>query len=700
MLREGIYLADRYEIVGKAGTGGMADVYKAKDHVLGRFVGVKVLKQEFSEDVNFVTKFRTEAQSAAGLEHPNIVNIYDVGSENSIHYIVMEYVEGITLKTYIEKKGQLSFKEAVSIAIQVGRGIEAAHNKHIIHRDIKPQNIIISTEGKVKVTDFGIARVANSNTINSDVMGSVHYASPEQARNGFVDGKSDIYSLGIVMYEMVTGRVPFDGESTVAVAIQHLQEEMVAPSAYAPNLPISIEKIILKCTQKSPDRRYDSISSLLMDLKKALISPDEDFVVMVPLGQQDKTRVVKQDEVESIKQQTRNIYYKEELDEEEEEDEEEEDEDDDGFLNPKMEKAVTIMGIVAAVIIVAIILYIGGSFLGFFKFGGGEEKDTDTPKVEGEKEPGKEEEGDGPESEKVQMIGLKGKTYEEAQQALNSIGLGIKRAGEESSEEYPEGQIVSQSEEEGAMVEKNTMILVVISSGVGEFDVPDVKGRPKSEAESVLRSVGLVPVFDYQHDDSIPSDQVISQSPDAGAKAKKGDTVTVMLSQGRETVQMPDVRNKPEADARAELGNAGIEVVSTSSDYSDDIPEGNVVSQSIAPGKTVEKGTQVTLTISMGKKITTQYYSLNNYAINLPDSIPLDATRVEAKITLHKSEGDDVINSWTATSFPYTVNVSNIENCSRGYFVIEWEWAYRDEDDAEITETDKTVIEGVGFTQN
>ena len=341
MLREGIYLADRYEILGKAGTGGMADVYKAKDHILGRFVGVKVLKQEFSEDVNFVTKFRTEAQSAAGLEHPNIVNIYDVGSENSIHYIVMEYVEGITLKTYIEKKGQLSFKEAVSIAIQVGRGIEAAHNKHIIHRDIKPQNIIISTEGKVKVTDFGIARAANSNTINSDVMGSVHYASPEQARNGFVDGKSDIYSLGIVMYEMVTGKVPFDGESTVAVAIQHLQEEMVAPSAYALNLPISIEKIILKCTQKSPDRRYDNISDLLMDLKKALISPGEDFVVMVPLGQQDKTRIVKQDEVETIKQQTRNIYYKEELEDEGEvEEEDDEEEDDEGFLNPDRKSVV------------------------------------------------------------------------------------------------------------------------------------------------------------------------------------------------------------------------------------------------------------------------------------------------------------------------------------------------------------------------
>ena len=214
MLKEGVILGERYEIISRIGSGGMADVYKAKDHTLNRFVAVKVLKPEFRKDKGFITKFRVEAQSAAGLAHPNIVNVYDVGSEEGLHYIVMEYVEGITLKTYIEKKGQLSFKEAVSIAIQVARGIEAAHNKQIIHRDIKPQNIMISTEGKVKVMDFGIARAASSNTVSSDVMGSVHYSSPEQARNGFVDGRSDIYSLGIVMYEMVTGRVPFDGDTT------------------------------------------------------------------------------------------------------------------------------------------------------------------------------------------------------------------------------------------------------------------------------------------------------------------------------------------------------------------------------------------------------------------------------------------------------------------------------------------------------
>ena len=334
MLARGTFIADRYEILDKVGAGGMSDVYKAKDHILDREVAVKVLKAEFAEDVTFVTKFRSEAQSAARLEHPNIVNIYDVGSENGMYYIVMEYVEGITLKTYIEKKGRLNFKEAISIAIQVGRGIEAAHKKNIIHRDIKPQNIIISTEGKVKVTDFGIARAASSNTIHADVMGSVHYASPEQARNGYVDGRSDIYSLGIVMYEMVTGRVPFDGDSTVAVAIQHLQEEMVAPSAYAPDLPISLEKIILKATMKNPDRRYATIEDLLMDLKKALVSPNEDFVTMIDADEAEKTRIVSPEEQEQIRQELAD-GDDEELAEDDEEDEDDEDEcccDEDDFF--------------------------------------------------------------------------------------------------------------------------------------------------------------------------------------------------------------------------------------------------------------------------------------------------------------------------------------------------------------------------------
>jgi len=313
MLTEGMYIADRYEIIGKIGAGGMSDVYKAKDLTLGRFVAIKVLKPEFSEDLNFVTKFRTEAQSAAGLEHPNIVNIYDVGSEKGMHYIVMEYVEGITLKTYIEKKGQLSFKEAVSIAIQVGRGIEAAHSKGIIHRDIKPQNIIISKDGKVKVTDFGIARATTSTAtqaVTTTVMGSVHYTSPEQARGGIVDEKSDIYSAGITMYEMITGHVPFDGDSTVTVALKHLNEVIKSPAEEVPDIPYSLECIIMKCTQKLPNKRYMSCEELLQDLKHSLVDPDGDFVVLdgvtkrMPAASQDTGRttvVMSQDELNRMK---------------------------------------------------------------------------------------------------------------------------------------------------------------------------------------------------------------------------------------------------------------------------------------------------------------------------------------------------------------------------------------------------------------
>ncbi len=306
MIRLGMFLGDRYEILQKIGSGGMAEVFKGKDHKLNRFVAVKVLKDEFVEDKNFVRKFKEEAQAAAGLAHPNIVNVYDVGDEQNINYIVMELVEGITLKTYIEKKGRLTVKEATSIAIQMGAGLELAHNNQIVHRDIKPQNIIISREGKVKVTDFGIAKSVSSNTNTSDAMGSVHYTSPEQARGGYSDAKSDIYSLGIVMYEMVTGRVPFDGETTVVVAVKHLQEDIVSPRVYASDIPVSLEHIILKCTEKSPDRRYASVADLTADLKQSLVTPDVNFVKEI-LPDGAKTVAITRDDISKIKQETGRI---------------------------------------------------------------------------------------------------------------------------------------------------------------------------------------------------------------------------------------------------------------------------------------------------------------------------------------------------------------------------------------------------------
>lgn len=292
MIKSGMMIGGRYEVLEKIGTGGMSDVYKAKDQKLNRMVAVKILKQEFSENRNFVSKFRVEAQAAAGLMHPNIVNVYDVGEEDGIHYIVMELVEGITLKKYIEKKSRLTIKEAISIAIQVSMGIEAAHNNHIIHRDIKPQNIMISKEGKVKVTDFGIAKAASSNTITSNVMGSVHYTSPEQARGGFSDEKSDIYSLGITMFEMLAGRVPFNGDTTVSIAIKHIQDELPDIREFVPEIPVSVENIIIKCTQKSPDRRYQCMEDIIKDLKHSLINPDDAIAQLDTADEAGKTKIV------------------------------------------------------------------------------------------------------------------------------------------------------------------------------------------------------------------------------------------------------------------------------------------------------------------------------------------------------------------------------------------------------------------------
>ncbi len=654
MLEVGMYIADRYEIVGKIGTGGMADVYKAMDLTLGRNVAVKVLKPEFSEDLNFVTKFRTEAQSAAGLEHPNIVNIYDVGSERGMHYIVMEYVEGITLKTYIEKKGQLSFKEAISIAIQVGRGIEAAHNKGIVHRDIKPQNIIISTEGKVKVTDFGIARVANSNTISSDVMGSVHYSSPEQARNGFVDGKSDIYSLGIVMYEMVTGRVPFDGDTTVAVAIQHLQEEMVTPSAYAPNLPISMEKIILKCTQKNPDRRYASMTALLSDLRKALVSPDEDFVVMVPAVNQDKTRVIAENDLRQIKEEAGNVHVKvtepvrrrkdvreEAYDEDdyEEEEDELEDYEDSGELNPKMEKAITIMGIAAAVIIVLIIVAIVVNLFGGFGSKDKDKKETETQNTQTTQTTETQS------AEKVGVPELLGMTYEEAEKELGKFGLKIENKGEVSSDKYEKGEVANQEPLAGTKVEKDSTVGVVISNGKGSIEVPSVVGQSEDDAIKTLEGKGFKPNKTYAYSDTVAAGYVISQNPVEG-KAKEGDTITLSISQGREAVTVPDVYTtyKTEEQAKQELAAFN---VSVNTAYSDTYTEGIVMAQSIEPGKKVEKGTSITITISQGPE-PSQEVPAATYKCNVTLKLPAGTTGVSGASAVLYDTAGNVLHEWSS----------------------------------------------------
>ena len=681
MIEIGAFVADRYEILEKIGAGGMSDVYKAKDQVLGRFVAVKVLKQEFAEDVNFVTKFHTEAQSAAGLQHPNIVNIYDVGSEEHVHFIVMEYVEGITLKTYIEKKGQLNYKEAISIAIQVARGIEAAHNNQIIHRDIKPQNIMISHEGKVKVTDFGIARAATSNTIHSDVMGSVHYTSPEQARNGFVDGKSDIYSLGIVMYEMVTGRVPYDGDTTVSIAIQHLQEEMVAPSAYAPQLPISLEKIILKCTQKSQDRRYGFMADLLVDLKRALMDPDSDFVVIDNAINQAKTTVIREDEVRGIKEQSQRKNYagtegpvSRKIYDDDDDLDDEEDEDEGGFLNPKMEKAVTILGIVTAVIIIIIIIYLIGSIAGLFG-GGKDDSEDEVPDDQIEEESGQ-----------IEMIDLRGKNFDDAKRQQEDLGLKIDQADTAESEEYEEGEIISQNIQEGDMVDEGTTVRVVVSSGKGESEVsvPKVVGYTDTAAIGMLTDAKLDYTREYESSDTIPEGTVIRQSPEGGQMVAEGTKVTIVVSQGKKSVTVPDLRKKTEAQARQLLEDAGLNPGTVTFEYDDEVPEGQVISQSEVAGKTVYSGTTVSFTVSLGPKEVF-------YRCWLNIKLPADDTVVAANIQLVDPNGN-VLESWpnvSAASFPFQIDVMNL-TCDKGTLIIEW--LMEDEEGNVTSSTQKKTV--------
>ncbi len=704
MLTVGTYLADRYEIVSKIGAGGMSDVYKAKDHVLGRFVAIKVLRTEFSEDRTFVAKFRTEAQSAAGLEHPNIVNIYDVGSEEGLYFIVMEYVEGITLKTYIEKKGQLSFKESVSIAIQVARGIEAAHNKQITHRDIKPQNIIISTEGKVKVTDFGIARAASSNTISSDVMGSVHYSSPEQARNGFVDGRSDIYSLGIVMYEMVTGRVPFDGDTTVAVAIQHLQEEITPPSTYAPNLPISLEKIILKCTQKNPDRRYQTIEDLLADLRKSLVKPNEDFVVIAPLVDNGKTKVISQDEIKQIKEQraveaptepvqTETIPPYNEEPETEDEDDIEDDAEESG-LNPKLDKAMTIMGIVALAVIVIVIIYL---IVGAMKLiNPGKSNESQTTQTETQTE----SQTDSQDTEKMIVVeNVCGRTKEEAQQTLEAQGLYMFEAAQQKSDQ-PAGTILEQDPAGGSQVLEGSTVNVIVAgdqnvdytddnkdSETEKVVVPSVKGYLEKDAVNALNNAGLKVVKNYQYSDSVDAGKVISQTPAGGSSVDSGTTVTIVVSQGQKSVNVSSVLGDTKDKASNKLTGAGLKVAVKEA-YSDSVEAGKVISQSIASGKTVPAGTTVTITVSLGPEQV-------SYSFSKTYAAPEGA--VSASYSLTGSDGVSYDGGDEDVSGSLTISASDME-CASGKVTITWTIETIDDEGLSDTTT-KTETHSVKFTK-
>ncbi len=658
MVKLGMMIGDRYEILEKIGTGGMSDVYKAKCHKLNRFVAVKVLKQEFSENANFVSKFRIEAQAAAGLMHPNIVNVYDVGEENGIYYIVMELVEGITLKKYIEKKSRLSYKETVSIAIQISMGIEAAHNNNIIHRDIKPQNIIISREGKVKVTDFGIAKAATSNTITSNVMGSVHYTSPEQARGGYSDEKSDIYSLGITIFEMLTGRVPFNGETTVAIAIKHIQEEIAPVSEFVSDVPASLENIVLKCCQKSPDRRYQNMPEVIADLKQSLLNPDADIVVVKDSDEESGTRMISEEDLTEIKKKavrqdteenavrlnTRQSRQNTGRIVSSEYDEEDDDEDD-----PKLEKLTTILAIVLGIVICIIILVLLGKILGFFQTEDGDDGSQNNPQTTQQPQ-------NSGYQEELFMPDVKGWDYEEAKAALEKMGLVVEPTYVES-ETYDDNVVINSSIPKGEPVLEGTTVALTVSLGTEAVLVPDTRGKTYEEAYSLLTDAGFKINRAESYSSGVAKGKIISQNPEAGETRPKGTTVIVIVSIGMEVTgdcEVPYLIGMDEATATKALENEGLVVGNISETYHNDIANGLVCYQNYSKGTYLAPGTSVDIVISKGAENATYRCNLSieaPTAAEAPDYVA--GSQVHLILTADNSK---ILVDTKTSSFPYAIN--------------------------------------------
>ena len=637
MLNPGTYLQNRYEILERIGSGGMSVVYKAQCHTLNRPVAIKVLKEEFAFDDNFVSKFKMEAQAAARLSHPNIVSVYDVVEEDVLHYIVMELIEGITLKNYIEKKGHLESKEAIGIAIQVGQGIAAAHEQHIIHRDIKPQNMIISRDGKVKVADFGIARAVSTQTMNATAVGSVHYISPEQARGGYCDERSDIYSFGITMYEMVTGKVPFEGDNTVTVALAHLEEPVRRPSELVPDLSHALEQIILKCTQKRPDRRYSNVLDVIGDLRKALMNPDCDIYDLEEGDELGKTRSISREELINM-QESRKAGRENERSEEELKDDvpkpvsrEKGKRRGNGHLssrkNPEkdvstqFERIITGIGIVAAILIVAVVLFVFSRLTGLFR-AGTSEKPTVTVSTEAA-------------TESVEVNITNNQTYvpsvlkmteEKAREELEKAGLKMEVTGTDFSDNVAEGLVMSQVFDKDVVLEKGSVVGVTLSKGSDKVDLGELNLTvlTADNAAKLLEEKGLTVEIKEEFSNTAAAGAVLRFSPET---AKVGESVTLFVSKGIQVVQgmVPELRGQNQTAADAMLAAAGLLPGDVTQEHSDTVAEGLIISQAVDAGTMLEPGAAVDYVVSgepdLSQAESDQYYvasidqtcSLSNY---------------------------------------------------------------------------------------
>lgn len=697
MLNPGTMLSGRYEIIEMVGSGGMSEVYKAKCHVLNRFVAIKVLKPEFSSDVNFVTKFRIEAQSAAGLSHPNIVNVYDVGEDNGVYYIVMELVEGITLKEYIQKHGRIEPKEAIDFAIQIAQGVQAAHEHHTIHRDIKPQNIILANNGTLKVTDFGIAKAASSSTTTTNAMGSVHYISPEQARGGFSDERSDIYSLGITLYEMLTGHVPFEGENNVAIALMHIQSEMVSPREYYPDIPTSLEKIIRKCTQKKPERRYLTANALIADLYRVKENPNIDCIVvpkqtvpssptiemtkqemeMIKTGRQVDAAATQ--EVPPARPKTSEIQvnrpvmkpsqfddlFPDDDDPEDEvsendigddyqnDDEPEHDED----LDPRLKKIITVASVAIAVVLAILALVVIGNIAGWFPgglFGG---KAT-TEKTTGSDVLAPTDALSTTEQETIPMVNVVGLYKTAAEEQMKKNGFTNYTFKEQTDATVEKGYVISQSVDDGTAITKDTAITIVISSGKEMTSVPNVVNYEDSQATTLLEEAGLKVTHGYAYDDNVEKDHVISSDPVAGTEVEEGSTVKIIISNGKEQkkVVVPNLEGMSEADAATKLTELNL-VGAPTYEYSDTVKEGQVISQDPVVNTDVDEQSTVSYVVSKGQEKVTYSVAFSGSLTNTEfDFDTFGNVNVSISYTIGRESYSVYSGSAGAGDFPLSID--------------------------------------------
>ena len=550
---EGKILGNRYEIIEKVGNGGMATVYKATDLVLKRYVAVKILRDEFTTDEEFIKRFETEAQSAARLVHANIVSIFDVGVDNGIYYIVMELIQGKTLKEIIvEERGPLPWKWSVNVAIQIASALEMAHKNNIIHRDIKPHNIIITEDGVAKVTDFGIAKAVSNSTITAfgTTIGSVHYFSPEHARGGYTDAKSDIYSLGVVMYEMVTGKVPFDADTPVSVALKHMQEDPVPPIELNPHLPEAVNKIILKALKKDPMLRYQTATELLQDLKMALKNPSGDFVDDADFDPTAKTQRISTQDVEKMQKDSRK-------------------KEDNKFV--KFIKNHKVLSSFIGLILLFCIAF-GGTMLVL---------NVTNPK-------------------EVEMPNIVGLSKEEAQQRIEGAKLKFEVASEEYNKDVEENHVISQDPtyvEGYNKVKEGSTVKVVLSKGTEKTKVPKVVGMSQEDAVTAIEDAKLKAEIVEETSKKVQEGYVISQETDANTEVDAGETVKIHVSTGVEKATVPGVVGKSQDEAKKTLQDLGFVVtVTTAEDSSKD--NGVVLKQSLEEGKSVEKGSAITITVN------------------------------------------------------------------------------------------------------